>query len=92
LRGLAYVTRDSEFINSGVLFFDVADLPSVLTFFRLDKSLPIVGSPYWMAPECICGKKYNERVQDLSVCVVSQRNFDESSVLSIVLRKGQSQM
>jgi len=35
---------------------------------RLDAQLSIVGSPYWMAPECIAGKKYNEKVS--SVCVV----------------------
>ena len=39
-----------------------------------DKPLPIVGSPYWMAPECINGNVYNEKVplkhnQSLSVTI-----------------------
>jgi len=30
-----------------------------------DSQMSIVGSPYWMAPECIAGKKYNEKVSVL---------------------------
>ena len=26
------------------------------------KQLPVVGSPWWMAPECIHGKRYSEKV------------------------------
>jgi len=33
--------------------------------YRSDLQLSIVGSPYWMAPECIAGKKYNEKVSML---------------------------
>jgi len=29
------------------------------------KTLPVVGSPYWMAPECINGEKYNEKVRTI---------------------------
>ena len=32
---------------------------------RSDSQLAIVGSPYWMAPECIAGRKYNEKVSIL---------------------------
>jgi len=34
-------------------------------YYSLNKCLPIVGSPYWMAPECIMGYKYSEKVNIL---------------------------
>ncbi|ESO06664.1 hypothetical protein HELRODRAFT_64650 [Helobdella robusta] len=37
----------------------------------LSNSAPvIVGSPYWMAPECIAGKKYNEKADVFSYGIV----------------------
>lgn len=35
-----------------------------------DAYLPVVGSPYWMAPECLAGLKYNEKVDVFSYGIV----------------------
>lgn len=34
------------------------------------KQLPVVGSPWWMAPECIHGKRYGERADVFSYGII----------------------
>jgi len=55
--------------HTGVLFtLFIGKLMLYYLFaYRLDKQLSIVGSPYWMAPECIAGNKYNEKVSILTI-------------------------
>ena len=62
-------------LNQWLKSFDVNDLRHnyngnafdgrSMIFYRTEreKPLPIVGSPYWMAPECINGCSYDERVR-----------------------------
>lgn len=46
-----------------ICLLPVAQTSFYLKYLRSEKVLAIVGSPYWMAPECIVGKtRYNEKV------------------------------
>jgi len=38
-----------------------------------EKQLTVVGSPYWMAPECIMGQPYCEKVS--SICVYGYSSY-----------------
>jgi len=39
----------------------------MILLYRHERQLTVVGSPYWMAPECIMGQPYYEKV--LYICL-----------------------
>ena len=48
--------------------------------------LSIVGSPFWMAPECIHGLRYNQRVSQFCALPISRFQFSISIYLAQSIR------
>lgn len=63
------IRKDTDGLLSAIVgdFGLAAKIPDPLND---SKSLPVVGSPYWMAPECINGEKYNEKADVFSAGII----------------------
>jgi len=64
------VDRDSELSHCTALVGDFGLATKIPNPLDNDKQLSIVGSPYWMAPECIHGGPYNETADVFSYGII----------------------
>jgi len=65
LTSVISLSADIVKFNDSTVLFVIKIMLYHFFAYSSDSQMSIVGSPYWMAPECIAGKKYNEKVSVL---------------------------